>query len=90
MASERRQDWMDRSALKGRVEEQLADMLLVKELLRAGLLDSQQVKSVLSLRRQIGLSLAASLLLNGGISLDALTVTLQRAHRIPTKAQGRP
>lgn len=78
-------DWQDRSALKGQIEQQLEDMLLVKELLRTGLLDCNQVKTALSLRRQVGISLATSLLLSGGISLDTLTATVQSARRSSTK-----
>lgn len=78
-----RGDWLDRTALKGRIEQQLEDMQLVKVLLREGLVDRQQVKTALSLRRQTGISLATSLLLSGGISLDALSQTLQSALAAP-------
>lgn len=76
-----RADWLDKNALKGRIEQHLEDMTLVKVLLREGLLDRQQVKTALSLRRQIGVSLATSLLLSGGISLDALAKTLQHTRK---------
>lgn len=79
MATEERFDWQDKSALLGRIEQQLEELLLIKELLREGLLDRQQAKTALSLRRQIGVSLATSLVLSGGISLDALATTLQHA-----------
>lgn len=82
MASAEPFDWLDKSALKDRIERQLEDMLLIKELLREGLLNRQQVKTALSLRRQIGVSLATSLVLSGGISLDALAATLQHT-RLP-------
>lgn len=82
MASAESFDWLDKSVLKDRIEQQLEDLLLVKELLREGLLDRQQVKTALSLRRQIGVSLATSLVLSGGISLDALAATLQHT-RLP-------
>ncbi|HEY9856020.1 MAG TPA: hypothetical protein V6D05_09805, partial [Stenomitos sp.] len=62
-------DWLDKSALKDRIEQQLEDLLLVKELLREGVLSRQQVTTALTLRRQIGVSLATSLVLSGGISL---------------------
>lgn len=77
MAIDGRADWLDKSALKGRIEQHLEDMLLIKVLLREGLLDRDQVKTALSLRRQIGISLATSLLLSGGISPDVLCATMQ-------------
>lgn len=86
MAIDELSDWHDRGALKDRIERQLEDMLLVKELLRERLLDRQQVEAALVLRRQIGVSLATSLLLNGGISLDVLAATLHNAQQ-PQKAR---
>lgn len=64
MAIHGRIDWLDKTALKGSIEAQLADMLLVKELLREGVVDRQQVKAALTIRRQTGVSLATSLLLS--------------------------
>lgn len=78
MVSAGHHGWLDKSMLMGRIEQQLEDIQLVKALLRQGLLDRQQVKAALSLRRQIGVSLATSLLLSGGLSLDTLATTLQQ------------